>query len=47
MYRDLLNVGINPVPMALVRAGALSPCMRVRTYAFRAWFSQIRFTHTT
>jgi hypothetical protein len=44
MFSDLHGVDVNPVLMALVWAGTFSPGMLALTYAFRAWFGQIRFT---
>jgi len=44
MYSELHGADINPIVLGMVWASLFSPGMLALTYAFRAWFSQIRFT---
>ncbi|NUK17675.1 S1 family peptidase [Streptomyces lunaelactis] len=43
MFSDLHGADINPVVMGMVWTSLFSPGMLALTYAFRAWFGQIRF----
>ncbi|MGW7673921.1 hypothetical protein ACWGJX_43705 [Streptomyces sp. NPDC054775] len=47
MFSDLHGVDVNPVVMGLVWASIFSPGMLALTYAFRAWFGQIRYADDT
>ncbi|MEU8849744.1 serine protease [Streptomyces sp. NPDC048564] len=47
MFSDLHGADVNPVVMGMVWASVFSPGMLALTYAFRAWFGQIRFTNGT
>jgi hypothetical protein len=47
MFSDLHGVDVTPVLMGLVWSGAFSPGMLALTYAFRAWFGQIRYADDT
>ncbi|MDH6522044.1 serine protease [Streptomyces sp. SAI-090] len=43
MFSDLHGADINPVVMGMVWTSLFSPGLLALTYAFRAWFGQIRF----
>jgi hypothetical protein len=44
MFSDLHGADVNPVVMGMVWVSLFSPGLLALTYAFRAWFGQIRFT---